>query len=499
VNSPVDDLLHSDAPMVVIDAAAGCGKTWTAAKFAKEMSGRLERQRVLLLSHTHAACGEFHRRCGGGGLRIDVETCDSFALKVVGPYATALGLPFPLNSMIGRASGVSFAKLGAKAVELVQRSPSVARVVSSQYPVIILDEHQDASTGQHELAMTLMRIGGARLRVFGDSMQALHRDAADQFVDWDALWRDCRDRLELSEPRRWDEAPNLGSWVTAARATLRSGGSLAMKDAPSEVVVHSTVGLAGRKKIRDHHLATEILHGFLGAGTGRTAIIAHLGAMVRSLAQSANWRAGINEGAVLEHLDRLLAETEKEGTTVATLASSFLDFAANIGSGFPKALRHGLEKRLGGDLDSQKAGSNQRPWLVALSAIYADPCHRGLAAAMEHLARSPPDGYRVRLRDHAATLCALGQTDDPRGHLQALSRLRRRRELPGQSISTVHKAKGLEFRRVLICPADKHQYPATPYGARLLYVALSRATHGITIITDTASPLSHLDFSGAQP
>jgi superfamily I DNA/RNA helicase len=115
---------------------------------------------------------------------------------------------------------------------------------------------------------------------------------------------------------------------------------------------------------------------------------------------------------------------------------------------------------------------------------------------MEHLARSPLGAYRVRLRDHAATLRGLGRTDDPRGHLQALSRLRRRRSLPVQSTSTIHKAKGLEFRRVLICPADQQQYPANPYGARLLYVALSRATHCLTIITDKASPLSHLNFSG---
>jgi hypothetical protein len=59
VTQSLVDLLHSDAPLVVIEAAAGCGKTRTAAKFAKEMSSRLDHQRVLLLSHTHGACGEF--------------------------------------------------------------------------------------------------------------------------------------------------------------------------------------------------------------------------------------------------------------------------------------------------------------------------------------------------------------------------------------------------------------------------------------------------------
>jgi hypothetical protein len=500
VTSPVDDLLHSEAPLVVIEAAAGCGKTWTAAKFARETSARLGRplQRVLLLSHTHAACGEFHRRCSAPGLRVDVETCDSFALKVVSPYARALGLPFPLESAIGRVGGVPFGTLSEKAVELVQRAPIVARLISAQYPVIILDEHQDASSAQHNLAMLLMKIGGSRLRIFGDPMQALHDGVAGEFVDWEELWRSCRDRHELTDPKRWSEEPELGQWITAARSTLRRGGVLKLKDAPASVLVTTTPELAGRKKFKNPQLANEILHGFLDAGSGRAVIIAHLGDMVRTLAQSCNWRAKVNEGAALEHLDRLLSEAEADEVTAGALAAGFLVFVASTGSGFQKTTRDGLRARLGDTLDQRRAGKTQVVWLHALSAIYQAPNHYGLAAAMDILMRETPSGYRVRLRDHASTLRALGRTDDPREHLQALSRLRRRRNLPPLNASTVHKAKGLEFRRVLVCPADQHQYPGTPYGARLLYVAMSRATHHLTIVTDAVSPLRHFDFAGTK-
>jgi hypothetical protein len=413
VTSPVDALLHSEAPLVVIEAAAGCGKTWTAAKFAQEMSARLERQRVLLLSHTHAACGEFHRRCVGPQLQIDIDTCDSFALKVVGPYAPALGLPFPLGDAIGRIGGVSFASLNAKAVELVRRSPTIARLISARYPVIILDEHQDASLSQHELAMTLMQMGGAKLRIFGDPMQALHHGEADQFVDWDALWTICRDRFELTEPKRWPEAPNLGNWITEARRTLRSGSAVRMRNAPPEVLVRKTSGLAGRKKFQEPQLAGEIAREFLDNGPGGAVIIAHLGEMVRALAQSTNWRAKVNEGAVLEHLNRLIVAQEAEHATPASLALAFMTFAAKIGSAFPKALRDSLARRAGDTLNIRQAGSKQEPWRRALSAIYAGPDHRGLAAAMEHLSRPASEGYRVRLPDHAATLRALSRSDDP--------------------------------------------------------------------------------------
>ena len=249
-------------------------------------------------------------------------------------------------------------------------------------------------------------------------------------------------------------------------------------------------GLAGRKKFQDPVLACTILRGFLDEGPGRAVIVAHLGEMVRTLAQSANWRARVNEGAVLEHLDRLLVEEEVEATTPAALSVAFLTFATEIGSGLSKALRISLERRLGQVLDLRRAGSNQEPWLRALSMIFANPDHRGLAAATDHLSRSAADTYRVRLPDHAATLRALSRTDDPRGHL-----IRRRRTLPNFSTSTVHKAKGLEFRRVVVCPADQHQYPTSPYGARLFYVAISRAKHRLTIVTDTTSPVAYLDFA----
>ena len=60
----------------------------------------------------------------------------------------------------------------------MRRSPTVARLIGARYPVIILDEHQDASLAQRELVMILMQAGGSRLRIFGDPMQALHSGGA---------------------------------------------------------------------------------------------------------------------------------------------------------------------------------------------------------------------------------------------------------------------------------------------------------------------------------
>jgi hypothetical protein len=73
-----------------------------------------------------------------------------------------------------------------------------------------------------------------------------------------------------------------------------------MRDAPAEMNVQRTSGLAGRNKLRDVALAGTILRDFLNDGSGRAVIIAHLGDMVRTITQSTNWRARVNEGAVLD-------------------------------------------------------------------------------------------------------------------------------------------------------------------------------------------------------
>ena len=172
--------------------------------------------------------------------------------------------------------------------------------------------------------------------------------------------------------------------------------------------------------------------------------------------------------------------------------SGISSFATDIGSGFPKALRDGLGNRAGPHLNRRRRAPIKCPGWMPLRRYTRNPSYRGLAAAMDRLSENLPAGYRVRLGDHAAALRAVGWTDDPRGHLHALSRLRRRRALPSLSTSTVHKAKGLEFRRVLVCPADAHQYPPGAYGARLFYVAMSRATHQLTIVTHLDAPLVHL-------
>lgn len=490
----VDEKLHSHAPVVMIEAAGGCGKTTKAAKYAREASERLPSGKILLLSHTHAACGEFQRKCASLGNKIDVETCDSFFLKAIGAYARPLGLPSPIESHLGRIDGgVAFGALSEKAAELFRRSPTVAHAVAAHYPVIVLDEHQDASIHQHEAVRLLMAIGGARLRIFGDPMQAIHPANVDTYVDWDRLVAeaDATDRLEY--PHRWAAVPELGQWIMESRAALKDGLPVRLRGAPKCVSAVSYHSLAGRNGFRDRRAAGREIHGFLNGAPNSAAILAFIGKMAKSNAQACNWRAPLNEGAQLDELDVLIQGIEAHDGNAAALAGTFLEFLIMIGVGLSQSMSDGLRGRLNATISRERAGNNQIAWLDCLEQIYTSPDHRGIAAAMRMVLDTSPAGYSIRLNDHARALCAFDRTDDPRAFRSTLGRIRRRHKWPPQMVSTIHKAKGLDFDHVLLCPVDRNQYPNDVLGARLLYVALSRARKSIRLVLANDNPSPHLE------
>lgn len=492
---PISETLHSAAPVVAIEAAAGCGKTTSAAQFAQEAAGRLESGKVLLLSHTHAACGEFQRKCGERSSQIDVETCDGFFLKTVGLYARPLGLPIPVDAYLeSGGAGLTFTDLSRKAGELFQRAPTVARAVANHYPLIVLDEHQDASVSQHEAIWLLREIGGSMLRVFGDPMQAIHTGESDEYVDWVRLWNMADEKLQMETPHRWSDALELGEWIVECRAMLKRGNPIPVRDAPAMVSISTHAGLAGRERFRDSNTAAKIIHGFLNDSPNGAAMLAFLTPMAKTIAQTGSWRAPMNEGAQLEGLDQLIDDVEAYAGDPAGLARAVLDFLQVIGVGLSSAVRSRVLDRVGLSINHKGAGTNQLAWLACLEPIYARPDHRGVGAAVQAVRRTPPPGFTIRFRDHAGAACSLARTDDPRRFRSSLGRIRRHTRWPRQMVSTIHKAKGLEFDNVLLCPVDHHQYPNKELGARLLYVALSRARLSIRLAVSRDTQPLHVSL-----
>jgi hypothetical protein len=85
--------LRSAGRLVVIEAPAGCGKTFQGAKYAADIAATVGRGRVLVLTHTHAACDVFaSATCGAEG-NVEIRTIDSLISQIATAYHQALQLP----------------------------------------------------------------------------------------------------------------------------------------------------------------------------------------------------------------------------------------------------------------------------------------------------------------------------------------------------------------------------------------------------------------------
>jgi len=76
--------LRSDERLVVIEAPAGCGKTHQGAEYASEIARAVD-GRLLILTHTHAACSVFAERTRDVGARVEVRTIDAKSLGRITP------------------------------------------------------------------------------------------------------------------------------------------------------------------------------------------------------------------------------------------------------------------------------------------------------------------------------------------------------------------------------------------------------------------------------
>jgi DNA helicase-2/ATP-dependent DNA helicase PcrA len=120
-----------------------------------------------------------------------------------------------------------------KVATFIDHHPMVSALLARRYPVVVCDEHQDCSGGQHAIAMALHR-QGARLRVFADPMQRIYKDnslpGGQPPPDWASLARSAGAFEELDTPHRWhDGCAELGAWTLGARRILKAGGRIDLR------------------------------------------------------------------------------------------------------------------------------------------------------------------------------------------------------------------------------------------------------------------------------
>ena len=485
--------LRSDTPRIVVDAAAGCGKTYEAAKLAADLAdGMPSGRQVLLLAHTNAAVQEFAKRLGSQA-RVRVSTIDSFCLDVLGPYAGALQLPVPLRRQVGPGR-LPFYALAAKTVELFDRAPSVAALTAARYPALILDEHQDANVVQHRVIESLARAAGERIRLrfFGDALQAIFDGPAENGLNWETLCEGADARLELDEPRRWDEVPALGEWIMRARDALENRHAIPTAGLPPCVRVRRVPRMPdvrfGHGQAR--YLSVPLME-FLNRAEGSAAVLTFTNNSAVGIRAFSRNRLTLNEGADVNRAYEALERVIAAGAAPQPIARLFVALLQDIATGLTQPRIVALRGALGVDAIAYPRGRDLRLLLEALQPIYDAPGPASFGKTARMVTARKPPWLRFRI---PRTLWILGhlQLEGAADPIQVLDEFLMRWKLTSprarRIASTIHKAKGLEFDHVLIPHFSTSQFPDTEMGRRLAYVAISRATKSLEVLVPDGAP-----------
>tara|TARA_R110000772_G_scaffold64081_2_gene143266 strand:- start:413 stop:1936 length:1524 start_codon:yes stop_codon:yes gene_type:complete len=492
-DNEVEDLLDSDESLVLIEAPAGTGKTYQGANYARREASRLRRGRILILTHTHAACGVFADATKADTSRVEIKTIDSLIAQIAAAYHKTLDLPADPSAW-ARQERNGYTQLAERVSTLIANKPMVANVLADRFPVIIGDEHQDTSEHQHAIMLHIYD-AGSKLRVFGDPMQQIYRSPGRNGFERDReRWREFRDRAafgELETPHRWAEgSPALGAWVLEARSQLKNGQPIDLsEDLPDGLRVVRAENTAQTRTGFQLAAACRQPLDQLVAGTEELLILTDQNETAKALRAFWNRRIPIWEGYTRDSLGKLVTALTNDGITAEGACTALNTFIYGVSVGYT-ASSHG--NRLTQEVrDGCVAASRGKPALLQEIGreLLNEPNHKGAAAALHRLDELRSDGtagfneIRIDYQNEWRDAVRVGQFEGPE---EALAELHRRRSYarpkpPTKAISTIHKAKGLECEHAMLLPCDASRYRDTEYARSKLYVGLSRASSSLTL------------------
>lgn len=495
----VAEALRSSARMVIVEAPAGFGKTFQGAQYAKDVLTSIFPGRLLILTHTNAACDVFADRTLGHGSRVEIRTIDSLITKIATIYHETLGIPADVPTWARQQGTDGFNLLAQKVARLLERAPSISASLATRYPYVVCDEHQDSNAAQHQVILSIHH-AGAFTRIFIDPMQAIYGGGKDR-NDWEQRWVKLQStadkRVELEIPHRWkDCAPELGDWIRNARNELKAGREIDLCGRlPREIKLIRADNSAQRHGQFILSKSERLPIDSFVRTAPELLVLASTNATVLGLRAFFNRSIPIWEGHTRDALWELMLACQQHTGNATALTDAFIDFVQNAGVGFSDSSYGRVIRREAAE-GCSSARSQKPKKLQSIARLIVDcPDHRGVARALRELenyvsADQAFKDIKLDLRREFADAVRMGQHENPLTalHELALSRNIRRPHLPTKGISTIHKAKGIERDNILIVPCDKQHFPATDDKRRLLYVALSRAKKTVALVIPRHTP-----------
>lgn len=494
----VEALLNSTEPLVVIEAPAGCGKTYQGAHYAERAAKSLPSGRVLILTHTHAACSAFAATTQQVRRKVEIRTIDSLVVQIATAYHRSLGLPADAAAWAAMQGQNGFEALASGVANLLSLHGMIPSALVQRYPIVIADEHQDSTEDQHRIVMALHE-AGARLRIFGDPMQCVFSRrtiAADQ-QRWQEL-KAMGSFDELDTTHRWSGgSPELGAWVLSARESLKAGEPIKIPDClPQGLTIRYAENTAQNATGYACSLADRRPIDRLFNAANPLLVLTGSNGLAKSLRAFWGRRISIWEGFTRNALSDLVAVLVRDEGDIDAIAASVKEFLERTTVGFSPS---GFGDRFLREAQQRcTARASRKPSRLQAMAklIVEEPDHRGISkclALLDRLRDEGIDGFgeiNIDQRSEFRDAIRLGSYPSP---TEAMRELHRRRTYarpmpPPRAISIIHKAKGLECDNAILVPCDGKWFGDTDYARCKLYVGLSRAGSSLTLVLSRQNP-----------
>jgi DNA helicase-2/ATP-dependent DNA helicase PcrA len=468
-----DDIDLLQVAMGAVEAPAGCGKTELIVSALRRHS---EPKPVLILTHTNAGVAALRQRLSRHRVpqdRYRLSTIDGWALRVLKTFPARSGIA-PTHLDLEHAKRDYLAIKAAIARLLAGRH--IDEVLFASYSRVVVDEYQDCDPDQHSVVCHLATI--LPTVVLGDPMQEIFNWRGDH-PDWD---NDVIGNFplvaELTRPWRWENAGahELGAWLLEARRTLKAGGRIGLRTAPTDVTWVHLDGVNDQEKQR---------------------------AACLTRSPRAGGEVLIMTGGVQKDLQRKLAKQTPGAVTVESVdLTDVTDFAAEVGLVAPGNLEAALDFAFAVMTGVDRKGIATRATTIAAGRHRARPEAHELAAIQYREAGDAASlialfealeathGART-FRPEILRTCikALRLSGPDVSFLEAAKRIREQqrvlgRLLPTKAVGSPLLLKGLEGDVAVILDASGFDRDAAK-NRKNLYVALTRGSRKLVVCSPT--------------
>jgi hypothetical protein len=461
-------------------APAGYGKTHLISRAVKE-----SKHRQLILTHTYAGVNSIKKKMAENEVsskKYQIDTIASWALRV------CLAYPMTSGWSIENPDRKEWNDLYSACQNILSKK-FLRKILLSSYAGVYVDEYQDCSKIQHALICKLAEI--LPCRILGDPLQAIFD--FDEPVDWKSdIYPHFESLGTLDTPWRWKKngSDELGDWLKEVRNLLSDGKSLDLSGVTPKGVSTLPVDL---DNFKDRN-RLNVFYRFLEDDD--TVIAMHGGApelknKTHKLAQSLAGKFSSIEEIEGRDLISFIKKMESESISSKRFLLA-IEFAKKCFTGLPSALPESIKQ---GKPAKPTPRTKNLVLLMIANKCIADPSSGLLKEFFLELKRcSGIQIYRRDLLNRFVNVLKIHIDGRAPTLLEAAYLYQSEFRHSGRPlrhpklIGTTLLVKGLEFDHAVILDAAS-------LSAKELYVAMTRGTKSLTILTRKSQLPTEDDFA----